>query len=98
MPGAHEVAGELDAVSGFEFPLLAVKGAVIAKFLGQEVGSEGWGEHAAGKEARFKRCGDGRGIDFVFADVGEALDDFKGEGGGLDVKAEADPKVRPERG
>jgi hypothetical protein len=27
VPGAHEVTGELDAVGGFEFPVLAVKGA-----------------------------------------------------------------------
>jgi hypothetical protein len=35
VPGAHEVAGELDAVGGLEFPLLAVKGAVIAELLGE---------------------------------------------------------------
>ena len=37
MPGAHQVAGELDAIGGFELPLLAVEGAVVAKLLGEEV-------------------------------------------------------------
>jgi hypothetical protein len=36
------------AVGGFEFPLLAVKGAVVAELLGEKVGSERWGEYAAG--------------------------------------------------
>jgi hypothetical protein len=36
VPEAHEVVGEFDAVGGFEFPLLAVKGFVIAKFLGMK--------------------------------------------------------------
>ena len=40
VPVAHVVAGEIDAVGGLEFPLLAVEGAVVAKFLGEEVGSE----------------------------------------------------------
>ena len=44
VPGAHEVSCQLDAVGGFEFPLLAVEGAVIAELLGEEVGTEGWGE------------------------------------------------------
>jgi hypothetical protein len=48
VPGAHEVAGEFDAVGGFELPLLAVKGAVVAELLGEKVGSERWGEYAAG--------------------------------------------------
>ena len=34
VPGAHEVACELDAVGGFELPLLAVEGAVAAESLG----------------------------------------------------------------
>ena len=40
VPVAHVVAGEINAVGGFEFPLLAVEGAVIAKFLGEKIGSE----------------------------------------------------------
>jgi hypothetical protein len=40
VPVAHVVAGEIKAVGGFEFPLLAVEGAVVAKFLGEEIGSE----------------------------------------------------------
>ncbi len=39
VPGAHEVARELDAVGGLEFPLLTVKGAVVAEFLGEQVGT-----------------------------------------------------------
>ena len=90
VPGAHEVAGELDAVGGFELPLLAVKGAVVAELLGQEVGSEGGCEHAAGKQAGSERRGEWDGIKLVFAHMGQALDDFEGEGGGLDVQALAD--------
>jgi hypothetical protein len=86
MPGAHEVAGEFDAVGGLEFPLLAVKGALAAELLGEQVGSKRWSEHAAGKQAGFERRGDWHGIDFVFADMGEPLDDLKGEGGGFDVE------------
>lgn len=40
VPVAHVVAGEINAVGGFEFPLLAVEGAMVAKFLGEEIGSE----------------------------------------------------------
>jgi hypothetical protein len=40
VPVAHVVAGEVDAVGGLEFPLLAVEGAVVAKFLGEKIGSE----------------------------------------------------------
>ena len=40
VPVAHVVAGEINAVGGFEFPLLAVEGAVVAKLLGKEIGSE----------------------------------------------------------
>ena len=55
VPGTHEVAGELDAVGGFEFPLLAVKGAVVAELLGEEVSSERLGEDAAGQQAGCER-------------------------------------------
>ena len=48
VPAAHEVAAEFDAVASFEFPLFAVEGAVVAKLLGEEVGSEAGGEDAAG--------------------------------------------------
>ena len=48
VPAAHEVAAQFDSVSGFEFPLFAVEGAVVAKLLGEEVGSEAGGEDAAG--------------------------------------------------
>jgi hypothetical protein len=60
--GAHEVAGEFDAVGGFEFPLLAVKGAVVAELLGEQVGSERGGERS--------------GVNLVFAPMVEQLDDF----------------------
>ena len=53
VPGAHEVARELDAVGGAQFPLFAVKGAVIAELLGEQVGCERGGEDAAGEEAGF---------------------------------------------
>ena len=90
VPGAHEVACQLDAIGGFEFPLFAVKWAMVAELLGQKVGSQRGGEHAAGKQAGLEWRGDGGGIDLVFADVGLALDDFQCEGGGLDVQALAD--------
>ena len=51
VPGTHQVAGELEAIGGFERPLLAVKSAVVAELLGEEVGSEREGEDAAGDEA-----------------------------------------------
>ena len=50
MPGAHQVTGELDAIGGFELPLLAVEGAVVAELLGEEVGSERGSEDVAGEE------------------------------------------------
>lgn len=53
VPGAHEVAREFDAVGGAQFPFLAVKGAVVAELLGEKVGSERRGEHAAGQQAGF---------------------------------------------
>jgi len=87
VPGAHEVAGEFDAVGGAQFPFLPIEGAVITEFLGEEVGSERGCQDAAGEQAGFERRSEGNGIDFVFTDVGEALDDLKGEGGGADVEA-----------
>ena len=90
VPVAHVVAGEINAVGGFEFPLLAVKGAVVAKLLGKEIGSERGGEDASGKEAGFKRRGEGDGVGIVFANVGLTFDDFPGEGGGGGVKSNAD--------
>ena len=90
VPGAHQVAREFDAVGGLELPLLAVKGAVIAKLLGQQVGSERGSEHAAGEKAGFERRGDGDGVGVALEDVDEPLDDLHGEGGGLDVEALAD--------
>ena len=74
--GAHEVAGEFDAVGSFEFPLLAVKGAVVAELLGEQIGSERGGEG----------CGERNGFNLVFAHMGEPLDDFQCEGGGFDVE------------
>ena len=90
VPGAHEVAGELDAMGGLELPLLAVKGAVVAELLGEQVGSERGGEHAAGQQAGCERRGERDGIDLVFTHVGETFDDLQGEGGGLDVETLAD--------
>jgi hypothetical protein len=43
------------AVGGFEFLVLAVKGAVVAELLGEKVGSERWGEDAAGQQAGCER-------------------------------------------
>lgn len=51
--GAHEVAGEFDAMGGAQLPLLPVESAVITEFLSEEVGSEGGCEDAAGEEAGF---------------------------------------------
>ena len=65
VPVAHVVAGDFDPVAGPEFPLLAVKGAVVAKFLGEQICAEGWGEDTAGKEAGFERRGDGDGVGVV---------------------------------
>ena len=90
VPVAHVVAGEIDAVGGFEFPLLAVEGAVVAKFLGEEICSERGGEDASGKEAGFKRRGEGDGVGIVFANVGLTFDDFPGEGGWGGMKSNAD--------
>ena len=90
MPGAHDVASEDDAVGGFESPFLPVEGLVVAELFGEEVGSKRWGEHAAGKEAGFQWRGDGSCIGVAFAHVGEAFDDFAGEGGGADVKTFAE--------
>jgi hypothetical protein len=73
--------------AALQLPLLAVKRAVVAELLGEEVGTERGSQHAAGKQAGGERRGEGNGVDFVFADVGEPLDDLKGEGGGLDVEA-----------
>jgi len=53
VPGAHEVAGEFDAVGGAQFPFLPIEGAVVAEFLGEEVGAEGGCQDAAGEEAGF---------------------------------------------
>lgn len=47
VPAAHEVATQFDAVAGFEFPFFAVEGAVVAKLLGEEIGSEAGGKDAA---------------------------------------------------
>ncbi len=77
VPGVHQVAGQLDAVGGFEFPLLAVEGAVVAELLG---------EHAAGDQAGGERWSERDGIHLVFAHVGEPLDDLQGEGGRFDVE------------
>ena len=63
---------------------------MVAELLGQQVGSERGREHAARKQAGFERRGDRSRVDFVFADVGEPLDEFQGEGRGLDVQALAD--------
>ena len=49
VPVAHEVAGHLDAVGGLEFPLLAVKRAVIAKLLCEQVSAKRRGEDGSGK-------------------------------------------------
>lgn len=87
VPGAHEVAGQINAVRGLELPLLAVKGAVVAELLGEEMSAERRSEHAAEKKAWIEWRGDGNGIHFVFADMREALDNLKGEGSGFDVKA-----------
>lgn len=43
---------------------------MVAEFFGEEVGSERWGEHAAGKEAGVEWRGDGNGVGVAFADVG----------------------------
>jgi len=87
VPGAHQVARELDAVGGAQLPFLAVKGAVVAKLLGQQVGAERGSEHAARKQAGFERRGDGDGVGIALEDVGEALDDLELEGGRRDVEA-----------
>jgi hypothetical protein len=36
MPGAHEVAGQLDAVACPESPFLTVEGLVVAELLGEQ--------------------------------------------------------------
>ena len=50
VPVAHDVAFQINAVAGFEFPLFAVEGAVVEKFLGEEVGTQrgGGGRFAGG--------------------------------------------------
>ncbi len=90
VPGAHQVAGQLDAVGGFEFPLLAVKRAVVTELLGEQVGSERRREDGTGKQTGLERRGKRNGIELVLAHMGDALDDFQGEGGGFDVEALAD--------
>jgi hypothetical protein len=58
----------------YEFPLLAVEGAVVAELLGEQVRAERGRQHAAGQQAGFERRGHWNGIDFVFAPVSEPLD------------------------
>ena len=53
VPGAHEVAGEFDAVGGSQSPFLPIEGLVIAELFGEEVSAKRWGEDTAGKEAGF---------------------------------------------
>lgn len=90
LPIAHGVAGQDDAVTGIEPPLLTVKGLVVAEFFGEQVGSQAGGEDAAGKQAGLKGRGDGRGIEVAFANMDLALDDLAGEGGGIDMEPFAD--------
>lgn len=87
MPGAHEVARELDAVSGAQLPFLAVEGAVVAKLLGEKIGSERGRQYAARQQAGFERRSDWDGVGVALEDVGEPLDDLHREGGGRDVEA-----------
>lgn len=93
VPVAHDVAFQIDAVAGFEFPLFAVEGAVVAKFLGEEVGAQRGGEDALREEAGFKRWGEGDGVGVVLEDMGLTLDEFSHEGGGGCVEPDADGGV-----
>lgn len=86
LPFADETTIEVDAVSGFELPLLTVVGLMVAKFFAEEVGSETGGEMTFGKEAWLKRGGDEGGVGVAKWFVGGADDAFDGEGGGADVK------------
>ena len=88
VPVAHDVAFQIDAVAGFEFPLFAVEGAVVAKFLGEEVGAQRGGEDALREEAGFKRWGEGNGVGVVLEDMGLTLDEFAHEGGGGGMKTD----------
>jgi len=51
VPGAHEVAGEINAVGGAQFPLLPIEGAVVTKILGEKMRGERGCQDAAGEEA-----------------------------------------------
>lgn len=90
VPIAHVVAGDLDAMAGEESPLLTVEGLVIAEFFGEQQSPEAGGEDAAGKKAGFEGWREGNGVGIVLANVGLALDDFAGKGGGAGVKTNAD--------
>ena len=60
---------------------------MIAKFLGEQIGTERWGEHTARQKAGLERRSDGKRVGVALADMGETLDDLKGEGAGFDMQA-----------
>jgi len=73
-------------VGGAQLPFLPVERAVVAKLLGEQIGAERGGQHAAGQQAGFQGSGEGRGVRIVLAHMDEALDDFQCEGGRRDME------------